>query len=177
MAEENTAVATFGGGCFWCIEGPFAELEGVRSVEVGYMGGTVANPTYEQVSDGATGHAEVAQVTYDPAKVSYEKLLDVFWRQIDPTTEDQQFADRGSQYRTVIFTHTEQQRQLAEASKAALAASGKFAKPIVTEIAAAGPFYPAEDYHQGYYKKNPLRYKLYKDGSGRTDYLKRTWNK
>jgi len=173
MAELEQA--TFAGGCFWCMEPPFEKLDGVVSVNAGYTGGTGGRPTYEQVSSGATGHAEAVQVTYDPSKVSYDELLEAFWRNIDPTQADGQFADKGPQYRTAIFYHTEAQHRLAEASKERLAASGKFDKPIVTEIEPAGPFYPAEDYHQDYYKKNPLRYKLYHTGSGRKGYLRKTW--
>lgn len=173
----QTETATFGGGCFWCMEGPFKQLPGVVSVTSGYSGGTAANPTYEQVSSGETGHAEVIQVVYDPAKVTYDQLLDVFWRNIDPTDAGGQFADQGSQYRTVIFTHTEAQRQAAEASKQRLAASGKFEAPIATVIEPAQPFYPAENYHQGYSEKNPLQYNLYKQGSGRAGFLKKTWGK
>ena len=167
--------ATFAGGCFWCMEPPFTALPGVISVMPGYTGGTNANPTYEDVSGGATGHAEAVQILYDPAKVSYEQLLETFWKNIDPTQADGQFVDRGSQYRTAIFTHTEAQARLAQASKARLAQSEKFTKPIVTEVVPASTFYPAEDYHQAYYKKNPMRYQLYKAGSGREGYLKRTW--
>lgn len=171
----RTEIATFAGGCFWCMEGPFEALDGVRSVTAGYTGGTTENPTYEEVSSGSTGHIESIQILYDPSTVSYQRLLDVFWRQIDPTTSNQQFADRGSQYRTAIFYHDDAQRRLAEASKQALAASGRFDRPIVTEIRPATRFYAAEDYHQDYYKKNPLRYKLYRLGSGRDAYLKNTW--
>ncbi|MBI4355915.1 MAG: peptide-methionine (S)-S-oxide reductase MsrA [Candidatus Omnitrophica bacterium] len=167
--------ATFAGGCFWCMEGPFEALAGVASVTSGYTGGTKLNPTYMEVSSGSTGHAESIQVAYDPTKVTYQELLDTFWRQIDPTQVDGQFADHGRQYRTAIFYHDEEQRRLAEASKQQLAASGKFAKPIVTAITPASQFYPAEGYHQDYYKKNPLRYKLYKVGSGREGFLKKTW--
>ena len=174
-AMGRTVTATFAGGCFWCMEGPFEALDGVASVRAGYTGGTTENPTYEEVSSGASGHAESIQIVYDPSQVSYEKLLEVFWRQIDPTTPNQQFADHGTQYRTAIFYHTDEQQRLAETSKAALAKSMKFDKPIVTEIAPASRFYPAEDYHQDYYKKNPLRYNLYRVGSGRDAYLKRTW--
>lgn len=173
--KPATAVATFAGGCFWCMEGPFEQLNGVHSVTSGYTGGTKDNPTYEEVSSGATGHAEAVQIVYDPSKISYEQLLEVFWRQIDPTTPNQQFADHGSQYRTAIFYHTKEQKRLAEASKVTLAKSGKFDKPIATEIAPASTFFSAEDYHQDYYKKNPLRYKLYRVGSGRDRYLKETW--
>ncbi len=167
--------ATFAGGCFWCMEPPFERLPGVVSVTSGYTGGPEKNPTYEQVSSGSTGHCESVEIAYDPAKITYQQLLDVFWRNIDPTTPNRQFADAGTQYRTAIFYHTDEQRRLAEASKLELQASGKFSKPIVTQIEPAGPFYPAEDYHQDYYKKNPLRYKLYRLGSGRDGYLKKTW--
>lgn len=174
-AEDAMETAIFAGGCFWCMEPAFEALEGIRSVAAGYTGGTSPNPTYEDVSSGATGHVEAVQIVYDPSKVTYEQLLDIFWQNIDPTQADGQFADRGSQYRTAIFYSTQEQQRLAEASKAALAASGKFTQPIVTEIVPAAPFYPAEDYHQEYYKKNPLRYKLYKAGSGRQEFLKKTW--
>ncbi|MBI4003420.1 MAG: peptide-methionine (S)-S-oxide reductase MsrA, partial [Candidatus Omnitrophica bacterium] len=173
--ERKPETATFAGGCFWCMEPPFEKLDGVVSVTAGYCGGTENSPTYEQVSSGATGYAESIQVVYDPVKISYEQLLDVFWMNVDPTQADGQFADRGPQYRTVIFYSTDEQKRLAEASKATLAQSGKFTKPIVTSVEPASPFYPAEDYHQDYAKKNPLRYKLYKIGSGREGYLKKTW--
>jgi len=167
--------ATFAGGCFWCMEGPFEQLDGVRAVIAGYTGGTKANPTYAEVSSGASGHCEAVQVTYDPSRVSYEQLLEVFWRQIDPTQANGQFADHGPQYRTAIFYHDETQQRQAEASKQGLAASGTFDKPIVTSIEPASAFYPAEDDHQDYYKKHPLRYKLYRLGSGREGFLKSTW--
>jgi methionine-S-sulfoxide reductase len=170
-----TELATFAGGCFWCMEPPFEELPGVADVTAGYTGGRVPDPTYEQVSSGDTGHAEAIQVTYDPSKVTYQQLLDVFWRNIDPTAEDRQFSDKGTQYRTAIFTHTAEQARLAEASKQALAAAGTFRAPIVTQIQPAGPFYPAEDEHQGYAKRNPMRYTVYKIGSGREGFLKRAW--
>lgn len=173
--SQKQEIATFAGGCFWCMEPPFENLKGVASVVSGYTGGTQENPTYEDVSSGRTGHAEAVQVTYDPAQVTYDQLLDAFWRNIDPTTANAQFADRGRQYRTAIFYHTEEQKKAAEASKEMLAKSGKFDKPIVTEITAASKFYPAEDYHQDYYKKNPLRYKTYRIGSGREGFLKKTW--
>ena len=169
------AVATFAGGCFWCMEPPFEKLSGVLSVTSGYAGGTEPSPTYEQVSSGHTGYAESVQVRYDPSKIRYEQLLDAFWMNIDPTTPNAQFADHGSQYRTVIFYHTDEQKRLAEGSKDALQHSGKFDKPIVTEIVPATTFYPAEDYHQDYYKKNPIRYKLYHAGSGREGFLKKVW--
>ena len=170
-----TAVATFAGGCFWCMEPPYDKLPGVIKTTSGYMGGRTANPTYEQVSSGSTGHAEVVQVTYDPAKVSYEKLLEVFWVNVDPTVKDRQFCDSGSQYRTAIFFHDDAQRRAAEASKAALEKSKPFKEPVVTEIAMAGAFTAAEDYHQDYYVKNPVRYNLYRSGCGRDARLKQLW--
>jgi methionine-S-sulfoxide reductase len=174
-ATGKQAIATFAGGCFWCMESAFEHVEGVSSVVSGYTGGTKKDPTYEEVGSGSTGHAESIEVTFDPAKVSYEKLLETFWHNIDPTTLNAQFADHGTQYRTAIYYHTPEQKRLAEASKAALAKSGKFSGPIVTEITAATKFYPAEDYHQDYYKKNPLRYKLYRSGSGREAFIQKTW--
>ena len=171
----DVAQETFAGGCFWCMQQPFEKLNGVIAVVAGYTGGTEQSPTYEQVSSGSTGHAESVEVTYDPSKISYEQLLEVFWHNIDPTTRDQQFADHGHQYRTAIFYHTEEQQRLAAASKATLAQSGKLNKPIVTEIVPATPFYPAEAYHQDYDKKNPVHYKLYRFGSGRDAYLQKTW--
>ena len=167
--------ATFAGGCFWCMEPPFEKLPGVISVTAGYTGGTEKHPTYEQVSSGKTGHAEAVQVVYDSSTISYEQLLDVFWMNIDPTTPNAQFADHGTQYRTAIFYHDEEQKRRAEASKAKLERSRKFKAPIVTEVVPASPFYPAEDYHQDYYKKNTIRYKLYRIGSGRDAYLKQVW--
>src|SRR6056297_370327 len=167
--------ATFAGGCFWCMEAAFEKLEGVRDVVSGYTGGHVENPTYEQVSSGGSGHAEAIRVRYDPEKISYEKLLDAFWRQIDPTDAGGSFADRGSQYRSAIFYHSEKQQKLAEASKQELAESGRFDSPIVTEIEPAQTFYPAEDYHQDYYKKHSFRYKLYRHGSGRDQFLEKAW--
>jgi methionine-S-sulfoxide reductase len=169
------ARATFAGGCFWCMEHPFEELEGVRQAVSGYTGGKKENPTYGEVSSGVTGHAEAVEILYDPDRITYEELLDVFWRNIDPTTLNRQFSDVGSQYRTAIFTHDDEQRRLAEESKAAMEASGRFGKPIVTEIVPAAPFYPAEEYHQDYYRKNPVRYRLYRFGSGRDRYLDRVW--
>ena len=168
-------VATFAGGCFWCMEPPFDELPGVESTTSGYTGGTEEDPTYEQVSSGTTGHAEAVRVVYDPARVSYEKLLDVFWRNIDPTAVDRQFVDVGRQYRSAIFYHDDDQKRLAEASRDRLAASGRFDGPIVTEIVPAGPFYPAEEYHQDYYRKNPIRYQWYRWGSGRDQFLEKVW--
>lgn len=181
MAEAKNAgkqeKATFAGGCFWCMEPPFEQLKGVVSVTSGYTGGTKVNPTYEEVSSGATGHTEAVEVAYDPSQITYQELLEVFWRNVDPTTPDAQFADHGAQYRTAVFYHNESQKRLAEASKEKLAKSGKFAKPIVTEVEPASTFYPAEDYHQDYYKKNPLRYKAYRFGSGRETFLERIWGK
>jgi peptide methionine sulfoxide reductase msrA/msrB len=172
---KSDAVATFAGGCFWCMETPFEELAGVSAVISGYTGGQVENPTYEQVSSGGTGHAEAIQVHYDPSRISYADLLQVFWRQIDPTDAEGQFVDRGRQYRSSIFYHDDEQRRLAEASKQELADSKRFAKPIVTEIVAFERFYPAEDYHQDYHSKNPLRYKYYRWGSGRDQFLEKAW--
>lgn len=175
LKGQELAEATFAGGCFWCMEGPFDQLPGVKDTIVGYTGGAVADPSYEQVSSGTTGHTESVLVVYNPKEVSYEKLLETFWKNIDPTQVDGQFADRGSQYRTAIFFHNEEQKKLAEASKEKLASSGKFKKPIATTIEPASTFYRAEEYHQDYYKKNSIRYKLYRVGSGRADYIKRTW--
>jgi len=177
MTSMDQAEATFAGGCFWCMEPPYDKLEGVLSTTSGYIGGQEKNPSYREVSSGSTGHAEAVQVRYDPEKVSYEKLLEVFWKQIDPTTPDRQFVDVGSQYRTGIFYHTEEQRKLAEISKKKMSKSGRFGAAIVTEITQATTFYPAEDYHQDYYIKNPIRYKYYRFGSGRDQYLKRIWDK
>jgi peptide-methionine (S)-S-oxide reductase len=168
-------VATFAGGCFWCMEPPYDALPGVSATISGYMGGKTANPTYQQVTTGTTGHAEVVQVVYDPKKVSYEKLLEVFWVNIDPTVRDRQFCDSGSQYRTGIFFHDEEQRKAAEASKAALEKSKPFREPIVTPIEMAGAFYEAEGYHQDFYKTNPVKYKLYRSGCGRDARLKQLW--
>lgn len=173
--NNNLKTAIFAGGCFWCMEAPFEKLSGVLEVVSGYAGGEVPDPTYEQVCTGKTGHTEVVQVVYDPAKVSYESLLEVFWQQIDPTDGDGQFADRGTQYRTAIFYHEESQREAAENSKATLEASGKFNKPIVTQILPVSDFFAAEEYHQNYYQKNPLRYQLYRMHSGREDFLKKHW--
>jgi methionine-S-sulfoxide reductase len=171
----GTAVATFAGGCFWCVEETFEKVPGVISAVSGYTGGHVPNPTYLQVSHEDTGHAEAVRVTYDPARVSYAQLVDWFWRNIDPTQADGQFCDLGSSYRSAIFVHDDGQRKIAEAAKRALQASGRFKQPIVTEIAAAGPFYAAEDYHQGYYKKNPYRYRFYKFNCGRVQRLEQIW--
>lgn len=172
-AKLDTAI--FAGGCFWCMEPPLEKLEGVKEVISGYTGGFKENPTYEEVSAGKTGHVESVQVIYDPAKISYEKLLDVFWRQIDPTDTGGQFVDRGAQYRSVIFCLTPEQKALAEKSREELQRSGRFKKPIVTEILPDGKFYKAEEYHQDYYKKNPIRYKFYRYNSGRDQFLKKVW--
>lgn len=171
----RTATAIFAGGCFWCMEGPFDVLDGVISTTSGYTGGKLANPTYEQVSSGGTGHAEAVKVVYDPDKVGYQQLLAVFWRNVDPLDASGQFCDRGNQYRSEIFYMDEQQKQLAEELKAALDASGRLKQPVVTEIVAATTFYPAEDYHQDYYQKNPTRYKLYRYGCGRDQRLTKLW--
>jgi peptide methionine sulfoxide reductase msrA/msrB len=168
-------VATFAGGCFWCMETPFEKLKGVSEVVSGYTGGDEEAPTYEQVSGGVTGHAEAIQVRYDPPRITYGDLLEVFWRQIDPTDPSGQFVDRGKQYRSVIFYHDEEQRKLAEGSKASLEQSGRFDKPIATEILPAKTFYQAEDYHQDYFRKKPLRYQYYRWGSGRDQFLERVW--
>jgi peptide-methionine (S)-S-oxide reductase len=171
----GTEKATFAGGCFWCVEADFDKVPGVLSTTSGYTGGTVANPTYEQVSAKHTGHAEAVEVVYDPTKVTYGQLLEYFWHHVDPTTKDRQFCDVGSPYRTVIFAHGDAQMKAALASKAALEKSKPFREPIVTEIVAAGPFYPAEGYHQDYYRKNPLRYEFYRTSCGRDARVKALW--
>ena len=170
-----SAKATFAGGCFWCMEPPFDKLDGVLSTTSGYTSGTKINPTYQEVSAGTTGHAEAVQVEYDPQRVSFEKLLDVFWHNIDPTQKDGQFCDHGSQYRSGIYFHDADQKRLAEASKAALDKSKPFKGAIVTEIVPATTFYPAEEYYQDYYMKNPVRYKIYRTGCGRDGRLKEVW--
>ena len=174
-AGRQLAKATFAGGCFWCMEPPYDKLDGVVSTTSGYIGGKKAKPTYEEVSAGGTGHAEAVEIVYDPAKVSYQKLLEVFWRNIDPLVKDRQFCDGGTQYRSGIFFHNEEQRRLAEASKAEV--QKKFKQPVVTEIVAASTFYPAEAYHQDYYEKNPVRYKFYRSGCGRDRRLEQLWGK
>jgi len=173
----ETSRAIFAGGCFWCMESPFEKLDGVDEVISGYTGGTKLNPTYQEVSAGGTGHTEAVEVYYDPQQVSYEKLLEVFWMQINPTDAGGQFVDRGTQYRSGIFYLNPEQRQQAEQSKKNLAGSGQFSQPIVTEITAAEKFYPAEEYHQDYHSKNPLRYWYYRGGSGRDDFLDKVWGK
>ena len=174
-AAAERATATFAGGCFWCMEGPFEKLPGVFSVTSGYSGGQKKNPTYEEVSAGITGHAESVQVVYDPAKVTYEQLLETFWHNIDPVSANGQFCDRGTQYRSAIFYEGEAQKTAALASKAKLEESGQLKKPIVTQIVAFAVFYPAEDYHQDFYKKNPFRYQTYRMGCGRDQRLKELW--
>jgi len=173
--DQSLAVATFAGGCFWCIEASFDEMPGVVRTVSGYTGGEFENPSYEQVSSGGTEHLESVQVYYDPARISYEGLLAAFWRMVKPTDAGGQFADRGKQYTTAIFYHDEAQKRAAEESKAALAASGRYDKPVVTPIRPAETFYPAEDYHQDYHSRNPLRYNLYRYRSGRDQYLEKTW--
>lgn len=172
---HNASIATFAGGCFWCMEPPFEKLAGVHAVISGYAGGTEANPAYEQVSSGTTGHREAVHVYYDPAMVSYEQLLDVFWRQVNPTDERGQFVDRGFQYTSAIFYRTDEEKQLAERTRDTLATSGKYDAPLVTPVIAFTTFYPAEEYHQDYYIKNPIRYKYYRGGSGRDEYLNSIW--
>jgi peptide-methionine (S)-S-oxide reductase len=174
--SAQTATAIFAGGCFWCVEADFDKVPGVLNTESGYAGGTLKNPTYEQVSAGGTGHVESVRLTYDPKKVTYEQLLDDFWHHIDPTVKDRQFCDIGHQYRTAIFYLDDAQRRAAEASKAALEKSGRVAH-IYTEIASAGTFYRAEEYHQDYYKKNPIRYKFYRTSCGRDARVKEVWGK
>ena len=175
IMNNNYEKAYFAGGCFWCMEPPFEALEGVIEATSGYMGGTVENPTYEEVTTGETGHAEVVEILFDPEIVNYEELLEVFWRNIDPTALNYQFADVGSQYRTEIFTVGDEQSKLAEQSKVDLENSGKFDKPIVTAISVAPEFYIAEDYHQDFYKKQSMRYQMYAKASGRKGFLEDTW--
>jgi len=172
---EGLAAATFAGGCFWCVEQAFDKVPGVEQTISGYTGGDTVDPTYHEVSAGGTGHAEAVRVIYDPDRVSYAELLDHFWHNIDPTVRNRQFCDHGTQYRSAIFYHDEEQRQLAERSREQIEDSGRLSGPVVTQIVAAGPFYPAEDYHQNYYKKNPVRYKFYKRACGREDRLEELW--
>ncbi len=174
-AAGQTAVATFAGGCFWCMEPPFDKLDGVLSTISGYTGGSKVDPTYHEVSDGGTGHAEAVEVTYDPSKVTYQELLDVFWHNVDPLDAGGQFCDRGSQYRTAIFVHGDEQKRQALASEQALVDGKRFEQPIATEIVPAGPFYAAEDYHQDYYQTNPVRYKFYRWNCGRDQRLAELW--
>lgn len=173
--QGGAATAIFGGGCFWCVEADFDKVPGVLGTVSGYIGGDVANPTYEQVSAGGTGHVEVVRISFDPETVTYAELLDTFWRSIDPTTVNSQFCDHGDQYRTAIFHATPEQEEVARQSLASLRVSKPFAEPIVTEITPAGRFYPAEDYHQDYYMKNPLRYRFYRFTCGRDGRLEELW--
>ncbi len=175
VIPSSADTAIFAGGCFWCMEGPFERMDGVYAAVSGYTGGHKDRPTYEEVGGGQTGHRESVMIVFDPARVSYEKLLDVFWRQINPTDDGGQFADRGFQYTTAIFYRSEQQKRLAQSSKNALGQSGRFHKPIVTPLLPASTFYPAEEYHQDYYKKNTEHYLAYRRGSGREAFLKETW--
>jgi peptide-methionine (S)-S-oxide reductase len=174
-ASGDTAIATFAGGCFWCMQPPFDGLAGVVKTTAGYTGGTKVEPTYEEVSGGTTGHAEAVEVVYDPAKVTYDELLNIFWHNIDPLTKNAQFCDHGTQYRTAIFYHGDEQKRAAEASKAKLEASGVLKGPIVTQIVPAGAFYPAEDYHQEFYVKSSVQYKFYRYNCGRDARLKQVW--
>ncbi|WP_372866374.1 peptide-methionine (S)-S-oxide reductase MsrA [Pseudomonas sp.] len=176
-SSQDAGVAVFAGGCFWCTESDFDKVPGVLSTTSGYIGGHVKNPTYQQVSAGNSGHIEAVQVRYDPSRTSYAKLLEAYWPTIDPLTPNAQFCDHGSQYRSAIFYSTAEEKALAEASIAALQASGRFSQPIVTEILPATTFYPAEDYHQDYYQKNPLRYSYYRHGCGRDARLEQLWGK
>jgi peptide-methionine (S)-S-oxide reductase len=175
VRDPSQKIATFAGGCFWCMEPPFDKVQGVLSTTSGYTGGHQVKPTYEEVSSGTTGHAESVQIVYDPSKVSYEKLLEVFWHNIDPEAKDRQFCDVGQQYRSAIFYHDEDQRQKALASKQELEASGLLKSPVATQIVPATTFYPAEEYHQDYYLKNPIRYKFYRFNCGRDQRLKEIW--
>ena len=177
MVYLSIELATFAGGCFWCMVSPFEEQAGIVKVVSGYTGGKTENPTYKEVCSDTTGHYEAVQITFDSSIFSYQQLLDIFWQQIDPTDPEGQFHDRGTSYRTAIFYHTEEQKHLAQASKKALAESGIFDKPIVTEILPASTFFPAEEYHQDYHKKNAFRYALYRQGSGRDAFIKKHWSK
>ncbi len=176
-ASNAPAKAYFAGGCFWCMEEAFEKVDGVIAAVSGYMGGTVATPSYEDVSSGRTGHAESVEVQYDPSKVTYTQLLEAFWRNVDPITPNAQFCDHGTQYRAAIFYQNEQEKRLADESKQAIEQSKRFGQPVVTQIVAASPFYPAEDYHQDFYKKNPIRYKFYKYNCGRAQRLEDLWGK
>ena len=177
MGDTKLQKATFAGGCFWCME-PFLErIKGVKKVTVGYTGGHTKNPTYEEVSSGQTGHAEAVELLFDPSEASYEKIMNVFWHNIDPTAVNSQFVDHGTQYRSAVFYHDDEQKRIAEEGKKQITDSGRFDKPIATEIVPASPFYPAEEYHQAYYKKNPMRYKMYHDNSGRDEFLDKVWGK
>jgi len=176
-ADSTPGKAYFAGGCFWCMEEVFEKIDGVLSATSGYMGGTVSNPTYEEVSAGRTGHAESVEVVYDPAKVSYQKLLDAFWRNVDPITPNAQFCDHGNQYRSAIFFQTDEEKRASDSSKQTIEQSKRFKEPIVTQIVMASRFFPAEEYHQDFYKKNPVRYKFYKYNCGRAQRLEELWGK
>ncbi|SDH42337.1 peptide-methionine (S)-S-oxide reductase/peptide methionine sulfoxide reductase msrA/msrB [Alteribacillus persepolensis] len=173
--SEQTKLATFAGGCFWCMVGPFEQLDGVLSITSGYTGGETENPTYEEVCSNTTGHVEAVQIVYNPEKVTYEELLDTFWRQIDPTDSGGQFNDRGESYQTAVFYHDNEQKQIAEQSKEELNQHGPFDNPVVTPVVPAKTFYPAEDYHQDYHKKNRFHYLLYRKGSGREGFIQQYW--
>jgi peptide methionine sulfoxide reductase msrA/msrB len=177
MEKDETLIetATFAGGCFWCTESDFERHDGVLETKPGYTGGHKKNPTYEEVASGRTGHIEAVRIRYDPNKISYDDLLNIFWRHVDPTDCGGQFVDRGAQYRTAIFYHNDDQKKRAETTKQALSRSGLFSDPVVTEILPVQPFYEAENYHQGYHKKNPLRYKFYRRNSGRDQFLRQVW--
>ena len=177
MDKMQYETATFAGGCFWCMQPFLDHLKGVKQTVVGYTGGHTKNPTYEQVCSGTTGHAEAIQVTFDPSLVSFEKVINIFWHNIDPTAKDAQFVDHGTQYRSAVFYHNEEQKRIAEKTKAEIASSGKFDQPLVTEIVKASAFYPAEEHHQGYYKKNAAHYSMYHDNSGRDEFLDHVWGK
>ena len=177
MNDTHLEKATFAGGCFWCMQPFFDRTKGVKETVVGYTGGFTQNPTYEQVSSGETGHAEAIEITYDPKEASYEQLLKIFWHNIDPTAENHQFVDHGTQYRSAIFYHSEEQKHIALESRKQLSVSGRFDKPIVTEIVPATKFYRAEGYHQKYYQKSPFRYQSYHDNSGREEFLDKAWGK
>lgn len=173
--SKGLKTAILAGGCFWCMVEPFEHVNGVVKVVSGFTGGKTSNPTYEEVCTGATGHYEAVQITYDPLKITYKQILDIYWKQIDPTDNTGQFVDRGSQYKTAIFYKTDEEKKIAEKSKEEIALKGHFNKPIVTKIIKFTKFYPAEDYHQDYHKKNPIRYKLYRIGSRRDEYLEKQW--
>ncbi len=177
MQDNKLELATFAGGCFWCMVKPFDQWDGIHAVISGYTGGHVENPTYEQVCQGNTGHKEAVQITFDPHVISYETILDVFWHQVDPTDDGGQFCDRGSSYQTAVYYHSNEQRDIAQASVKALEQSGRFDKPIVTPILPAQPFYYAEEYHQDFYKKNSAHYHAYRSGSGRDQFIQKTWQK
>ncbi|MBI4309733.1 MAG: bifunctional methionine sulfoxide reductase B/A protein [Candidatus Omnitrophica bacterium] len=177
MEGAHLEKATFAGGCFWCMQPFFDRLKGVKRTQVGYTGGHTKNPTYDEVCSGTTGHAEAIEITYDPAQASYEQLLNIYWHNIDPTALNSQFADHGTQYRTAVFYHSEEQKRIAEESKEKLSASGRFDQPVVSEIVPASVFYPAEEHHQQYYKKNAFRYNMYHDNSGRHEFFEKIWGK